>query len=113
VEDRWFPNTTWEGEAVTKVFFRAADIKTAQLVKKMIDGYLQSLFFKDLDNGASPNLSNHVWLVDMSRKEYKRIDGWTAQQMEREESIPYGKPSQLPLYMKQFRGTLTGAKFGI
>jgi hypothetical protein len=120
MEDKWFPNTTWEGEAVTKVFFRAADAKTASLIKKMVEQYLGSLFFKNLDSelgsgvkGSVKYLSSYIWLVDMSRKEFKLINNWEASTLEREEGIPYAKPSHLPLYMKQFRGTLTGAKFGI
>lgn len=112
-EDKWFPNTTWEGEPVTKVFFEPVTLITGKLITRMIDQYLQSLFFKNLELPDSTIEASFVWLVDMSRKEYTRIRSWEASQLRKSETIPSAKPSQLPLYMVQFRGTLSGAKFGI
>ena len=110
-EASWFQAFTWNSERETEeVILLANNVKVAQVVKKTVEEYLESLQFKrKLSSPQRMTKTKQAWIINLTDKTFEFVTGWEAQR----NGSPTCWPSHIDAHIKKYWPTIVGRKFGI
>jgi hypothetical protein len=114
-EELWFELPTWNHErGTTKVAIIFQQKAPLKQVFPMVTDYLKSIGFSMKKPDFVPrNSSGSVIVVDLVDKNVDIISNLEFRILHTSEGIEKAVPSQLPTYMQNNKGMLTGKRYGL
>lgn len=107
-EEVWF-DCNWNHEKTTTlvaIISKTMSRKASYHIAKTVKSYLDSIGFASTE---AISLENSAFVVDLVNKTYSLTSDWNARRFK----VPLAYPSQIPDFLGDNVGRLTGAYFGL